>query len=202
MKSVLSTNGDLYFATKSRDSWSEPIRLPWSTNCIDDNGFVIGSIGSKIDLYFESDRADDNGATGSTASRKRHHIYHASYIDPNFSAVELVPGVNGSSLTDEDIQPSVSADQNTMYWTGSRSNAYGIFQAVKVNGVIANIHPVIYPNNYAATFAGKLIFIGEANVADVKGGQVMYLMCGIATSDNGTNPTGVKLQICFTKRKI
>ncbi len=71
-----------------------------------------------------------------------------------------------------------------------------------MNGVFANAHAVIYPNNYVAPFTGKLIFIGEANVADVKGGQVMCLMCGIATSDNGTSPTGVKLQICFTKRKI
>lgn len=202
LKSIPGTNGDLYFTTKSGASWSTPQAVPINTQCIDDNAFIVGNFGGVIDMYFESDRADDAGSTCNTATRKKHHIFHTVYNNQSFSSVELVPGVNGTAITDEDIQPSLSQDQNTMYWTGSRSNAYGIFTATKSNGIFANARPIIYPNNFAPPFVGKLIMIGEANVADVPGGQVMYLMCGIATSENSTSPTGVKLQICFTKRKI
>ncbi|HNA60927.1 MAG TPA: hypothetical protein PLT11_07705, partial [Elusimicrobiota bacterium] len=52
----------------------------------------------------------------------------------------------------------------------------------------------------ASPYRGKLTFMGEANIARVPQGELMYLMCGIAGGDSNGYPINLGLKICQARR--
>jgi hypothetical protein len=197
-----SSDGDLYSSTRTGNTWSVPMALPINpainSACVDDNPFVVGSPNTTMTLYFESNRADDAGTTCRPTSIR--HIYYTTYANGAFSPIQKVPGLNGASAGDDDTQPSFSLDQNTAYWTSIRNNTYGIFTAERQNGSFTNIRPVATTTTNAP-FAGKVVFIGEANVAEFAQGWLMYMMCGVAESESNGQPTNIRLKVCIARKR-
>ena len=196
--------GDIYYTLKTGDTWSTPVAFPSSppinTPCNDDNPFVVGSLTTGGTVYFESNRVD----AAATACGSIRHIYYTEYSPAgggSFSAVQLVPGLNGAGVSDEDVQPFVTPDKSKAYWTAIRSTspAYGVFSADLSGGSYTNVHPVALPT-YAPPFTGKTVLIGEANVAEVPQGWLMYMMCGIAQSESGGQPRDVQLKVCVARK--
>jgi hypothetical protein len=52
----------------------------------------------------------------------------------------------------------------------------------------------------SSPFQGKVTHMGEANVARVPQGELMYLMCGIAEGDSNGYPINLRLKICQARR--
>jgi hypothetical protein len=52
----------------------------------------------------------------------------------------------------------------------------------------------------SAPFTGKLVLVGEANVAEVEEGSIMYMICGIAQSEDGGQPRNIRLNICRARK--
>ena len=149
-------------------------------------------------MYFESNRVDPAGTTCSSIR----HVYSTEYSPAgggSFSAPQLVPGLNGTATGDEDTQPFVAPDKSKAYWTGIRSTAYGIFSADLSSGNYINVHPVALPT-FVPPFTGKTVLIGEANVAEVSHGWLMYMMCGIAQSEISGQPRDVRLRVCVARK--
>lgn len=200
-----STNGtvaSLYFSLKDQSgNWSEPILLPQNilgSQCSNDNPFIVGDMNTGIDLYFESDRSDIN----CTGIQNHKHIYHTFYnpTTDQYSAVTKVAGINGTDPGDDDTQFFISADKKHAYWTAIRitKQLYGIFTADVVNGAFVNARPVVLPNTQAP-FTGKLTFPGEANIVELPQGFLLYMICGMATKEDG-QVKGVNLKICRAKK--
>src|SRR6266702_1522897 len=194
--------GDIYYTLKTGDTWSTPVAFPPSppinTPCNDDNPFVVGSLTTGGTVYFESNRVD----AAATACGSIRHIYYTEYSPAgggSFSPVQLVPGLNGSGVADEDTQPFITPDKSKAYWTGIRSAAYGVFSADLSGGNYINVHPIALPT-FVPPFAGKTVLIGEANVAEVPQGWLMYMMCGIAQSESGGQPRDVQLKVCVARK--
>ena len=113
--------------------------------------------------------------------------------------MKQVPGLNRNGATDEDVQPFFMPDKSKAYWTGIRSAAYGIFSADLVGGSYVNEQAIALAT-LAPPFTGKTVLIGEANVAEVRQGWLMYMMCGIAQSESDGRPRDVHLKV-FVARK-
>ncbi len=192
---------DLFFSSRTSTGWSTPTPLAINTACNDDNAFVVGSLATGLTLYFESDRADDAGTT--CGSKK--HLFVTKYSGGTFGPVTRAPGLNGADANDEDFQPFVSPDERTAYWTAIRTSPpfYGIFTADRAspNDPFGTPRPVLAVTTFAPPFAGRVIFLGEANVAWVPEGQIMTLMCGTARADDDAGkPASSHLDICYTRR--
>ncbi len=198
--------GDIYYSSKQGNTWSASVPMPTNSICEDDNAFVVGSISAGADLYFESNRSDDAG----TACGSQIRIYHSHY-DPVagiFSAVEKVTGLNGpSGAANSDTQIFITQDLSKAYWTALRKtllgdvSLYGIVTADRQsNGSYTNMRLIAYPNNNVAPFAGKLVWIGEANVVEVPQGWLMYMACGIANSDNAGQPDNIHIKLCVARK--
>ena len=188
-----------YSAKNSNGAWSTPQKFDSPVNnpkCSNDNPFIIGSISTGVDIYFDSDRAD----LDCTARGTKKHIYH-SFFNPKlgtYTALEKVAGVNGLAAGDEDYQPFISQDKKHFYWTGTRASAYAIFSADLYGTSFLNTRPVVQPN-YNAPYTGKLVFIGESNIVETSQGYLMYMICGIATNEVGITH-GAELKICRAKK--
>lgn len=184
----------IYYSSKTAAGWSTPAAVPGvNSACDDDNGFVVGDLQSGTTFYFESTRAD-NAATscGST------HRLFRTYFPPSGlpTAIEPVPGLAGG----DDSQPFVSPDQEQIYWTSIRNGQYGVFTAdLQPTGDYGNIRPVL-TGTTSVPYAGRLVLMGEANVARVPQGELMYLMCGISESESGGYPADVRLAVCVARR--
>jgi hypothetical protein len=200
--SVIPPNdGNLYYSTKTNDTWSTALAFPLNSACEDDNAFVVGSMNTEVTIYFESERGNDAGTVCGGPKR----IYKTTFTSANggsFSPVQQVPGLNGTNSGDSDNQIFVTLDQTKAYWTAVRASPslYGVVTADLVNGSFTNMHPLAYPNNYAPPFAGKLVWIGEANVAEVPEGSLLYMMCGVAQGDSGGQPDNVQLKLCRARK--
>jgi hypothetical protein len=201
----ISGKGDLFFSIKTNGVWGPPLSIGAVTGgsqvnsaCSDDNGFIVGSMETGIRLYFESDRADLMG----TSCGGNTHIYYSDFdpITNSFSPVQLVPGINGSGPTDKDFQPFFSKDKSKAYWTVLRSNDYGVYSAdLSPGGTYTNLRSVVRPT-FTSPFVGKLVLVGEANVAEVPEGWLMYMMCGIAQSESSGKATQIELKICVARK--
>ncbi len=198
-----NSSGDMasiyYSAKDSTGNWSIPLMLGGpinNPNCSNDNPFILGSLKTGVDIYFDSDRTDLGCSSKGTAK----HIYHSLYNPTlnSYSPLELVAGINGTTLGDSDYQPFITQDKKHFYWTGVRSTAYAIFTADLVGGSYANVRAVVQPN-YTAPFTGKLVFVGEANIAETPQGSLMYMICGLATNEVGITH-GADLKICRAKK--
>lgn len=195
------TKATLYFRYKQDDgTWTAAQMLPSpvnNPNCSNDNGFVVGSVATGVDIYWESDRTD----LSCTAGGAKKHIYH-SHFNPasnSFSAATLVAGVNGTEPQDEDMQFFMTADKKQVYWTAIRSNFYGLYTAEFVGSAYMNARPVAQGNT-VSPFTGKLTFLGEINVTETSQGWLAYFMCGIATRESGTSH-GAHLSVCRMKKE-
>lgn len=198
---------NMYFSTKNADgTWTAGQLIPapaQSPNCSNDNPFVVGSVATGIDLYFESDRID----LTCTAGNGKRHIYH-SYYDPltqTFSTVDKVAGLNGTESLDEDMQVHITADKKQAYWTATRYSSagvaldYGIYTADRVGNAYMNPRPILRPS-FLPPYTGMLTFPGEANVVELPQGWMIYMICGIAQNESATPSKGATLKVCRMKK--
>lgn len=198
---------NMYFSTKNTDgTWAAGTLIPapaQSPNCSNDNPFVVGSVATGFDLYFESDRID----LACTAGNGKRHIYH-SYFDPvsqTFSPVDKVAGLNGTEALDEDMQVHITSDKKQAFWTATRYTSvgvgvdYGIYTADLVGTAYMNPRPILRPN-FSPPYTGMLIFPGEVNVVELPQGWLIYMICGIAQNESATASKGAVLKICRMKK--
>lgn len=200
----VNSAGDLYYTVKTDGVWSPLLSIsvvPGGSQinsiCDDQNSFVVGSLATGLRLYFESTRSNLSGSACGTLQ----HIYFSDYdpVTNSFSAVQAVPGINSFTSTHSDTQPSFTHDKKHAYWTGVRDAAYGVFTAELVGNAYMNARPIIQPN-FVSPFAGKLSLIGEANIAEFPEGWLLYMMCGIAQSEQNNQPKDIKLKICVARK--
>lgn len=108
----------------------------------------------------------------------------------------LAPGLAGG----DDTQVFVSPDQKEIFFTSVRNGQYGVFTAtLQPGGDFGDIRPVI-TGTTAPPYTGRVVLMGEANVARVPQGELMYLMVGVAESESGGSPTEVRLKIAQARR--
>ncbi|MBK9294110.1 MAG: hypothetical protein IPM57_06630 [Oligoflexia bacterium] len=128
-----------------------------------------------------------------------------TYYDPknggSFSVLKEAPGINSPNPSDSETQFFITPDLKQAYWTAAHSDIYGIVTADLINGTYANMRPVLTPNNFTPPFAGKLIFMGEANITETPQGWVMYLMCAIAHGDKDGKPDDGKIYLCRARKR-
>lgn len=184
----------VYYSSKTAAGWSTPAAVPdVNSACDDDNGFVVGDLQSGTTFYFESTRVD-NAATSCGSAHRLFRTHFPPSGPP--TPIEPVPGLAGG----DDAQPFVSPDQQEIYFTSVRNGFYGVFTADRQgNGDYGNIRPVV-TGTTAPPYSGRLVLMGEANIARVPQGELMYLMCGIAESESGGYPTDVRLAVCVARR--
>jgi hypothetical protein len=197
-----SYDGDIYFSSKdSNGNWTTPVSAPFNSGCVDDNAFIVGNQSTSLSIYFESFRADDAGT--SCGPKKR--LFYTKLSQGVFSPVRLVAGLNANvSLGEEDEQPFVSLDEQHLYWTRHRVGSYGIYMADRVGEAsYTNMRPVALPVQ-VPPIAGKVVFIGEANIANVKQGSLLYMMCGLALNEHNGNifldADNIRLKVCRARR--
>src|SRR5262249_13570590 len=107
----------------------------------------------------------------------------------------LVSGLSTSSSID--TQPSVSPDGTTIYWTSNRNGATGIFAGtLNGNNALKSVHAVA-TISYAANSTGRIVYIGEATIAQSATIQLMYFMCGIAQDSAAKT---VKTSVCVARK--
>ena len=70
---------------------------------------------------------------------------------------------------------------------GMTGDHFKMFTADLSAGSYINVRPVAVPT-FVPSFTGKTVIIGEANVAEVPQGRLMYMMCGIAQSQEEISP--------------
>jgi hypothetical protein len=190
-------------ATKAGNAWTQRGAIPAPINspagCLDDNGFIVGSLSAGATLYFESTRAALNGST----CGKDRHLYSANYQGGAWSGVKAVAGVNSNAAGDNDMQPYLSEDQARIYWQGSRPSQgkYGLFTADWNGREYANARMIIGIRTFTAPWANKVVRIGEPNVVVLPQGSVMYFMCGIALGDTSRGaPDNIQYRVCFARK--
>lgn len=190
-------------ATRAGGSWSDAGALPppinSSAGCLDDNGYIVGTLAGGATLYFESTRRKLDGSS----CGKERHLYFASYRDGAWSGVQEVAGVNSTGKGDSDMQPFLSEDLSRIYWLGSRPSQgkYGLFAADGNGRSFANARMVVGIRTFTKPWAGKVVRIGEPNVAVLPQGMVMYFMCGIAEGDTWRGePDNIQYRVCFARK--
>ncbi|MBL0349785.1 MAG: hypothetical protein IPP68_05355 [Elusimicrobia bacterium] len=185
----------IFFSSRTADGWSVPAAVPGiNSGCDDDNGFVVGDLLHGATFYFESSRVD----TAASSCGSLHRICRTYFPPAGVNTpIQFLPGLGTAN---DDTQISVSPDQKEIYWTSVRAGKYGVFTAdLQPNGTYGNIRPVV-TGVTTPPFQGKVTLMGEANVARVPQGELMYLMCGIAGGDSGGHPVNIRLKICQARR--
>ena len=190
-------------AARSNNAWTDMGALPAPINssagCLDDNGFVVGSLSGGAQLFFESTRRSLNGS----ACGKDRHLHSATYRNGAWSEVQEVIGVNSTGSGDSDMQPFVSEDKAKIYWLGSRPSQgkYGLFAADWNGRGYGNARMIIGIRTFTKPWAGKVVRIGEPNVVVLPQGSVMYFMCGIAMGDTWRGaPDNIQYRVCFARK--
>jgi hypothetical protein len=198
---VFETTGraHLMWSKHRAGGWDPPAPAPFnSAACNDDNAKVVGDLATGLTFYFESTRGDLAG-TGATCGARR--IYAVSYALGVFGAVVPVPGIVPG---DDDSQPSLSPDGQTLYWTSVRSTGYGVWAATRqADGSFGAPRMVAEPTTFG-TFAGHVVFIGEASEVDLPEGSLLYMMCGVALDTHGGmtfhDADYIQLEPCVARR--
>lgn len=184
----------LYHSSKTVTGWSLPAEVPGvNSACDDDNGFPIGDLQRGTTFYFESTRVD----TAASACGSQHRLFRA-YFPPGapHTGIELVPGLAGG----DDTQIFVSPDQKEIYFTSVRNGQYGVFTAtLQPGGDYGDIRPVV-TGTTAPPYTGRVVLMGEANVARVPQGELMYLMVGVTETESGGHPMEIRLKIAQARR--
>lgn len=190
--------GTLHYSSLSGDAWSVASALPTTPAvntpnpaCTNDNGFIVGTLSGGLTLYFESNRGDLAGTTCRADGKNR--LYFTNYTTATgFSAPQLVPGLDGGLANEDDVQISITPDKQTVFFTRAHSTAYGVFTADWNGSIFTNVRQIISPN-FAAPFTSKLVMVGEANLANTPSGKILYMMCGIASSEVGRHAPATKV---------
>jgi hypothetical protein len=193
----------LHYSVLSGGSWATPVAFPTSPaintpdpSCTNDNGFIVGSFSAGFTLYFESSR-DDLAGTSCRADGKR-RLYFATYNSVSgYSPPQEVPGLDGNLTNEDDTQISVSLDKTQVYFTRVTDTVYGVFTATWNGSAYANVRQIVTPN-FFSPFTGKLVLIGEANVATTPQGSLLYMMCGIGQDEALAHDPAIRA--CFAKK--
>ncbi len=192
----------LYSSQLVGGAWSAATELPINAeSCNNDNAKLVGELATGVTIYFESTRGDDAGI-GTTCGNRT--LYYSSYANGAFTPVAQVPGI--AEPTSDDSQPWLSADLDTLYFTGVRDGAYGVFVATRASpgDSFSNIHPVVQPTTVPSNYAGNDVFIGEASIVARPQGELLYLMCAIASNTHDGNTYGnaddITLVPCVARR--
>jgi hypothetical protein len=193
----------MQLATRSGNAWSRrgplPAPINSSAGCLDDNGFIVGSLSSGATLYFESTRSTLNGSR----CGKDRHLHFATYQNGAWSDVQAVSGANSTSAGDNDQQPFLSEDRSRIYWLASRlaQGKYGIFTAEGNGRSFSNARMIIGISTFKAPWANKVVRLGEPNVVMLPQGLAMYFMCGIALGDTKRGePDNIQYKVCFARK--
>ena len=190
--------GTLYYSSLSGGVWSAASVLPTTPAvntpnpaCTNDNGFIVGTLSGGLTLYFESSRDDLAGTTCRADGKNR--LYFTNYTTATgFTAPQLVPGLDGGLPNEDDTQISLTPDKQTVFFTRAHSTAYGVFTADWNGTTFTNVRQIISPN-FVAPFTSKLAMVGEANLATTSSGKILYMMCGIASSEAGGHAPATKV---------
>ncbi len=192
----------LYYSELTAGSWSAATELPINAeSCNNDNAKLVGELATSVTIVFESTRGDDAGVGATCGNRT---LYYSTYASGAFTPVAKVPGI--AEATSDDSQPWISADLDTLYFTSTRDAEYGVFTATRASpsDPFANIHPVVQPTTTSSNFAGNDVFIGEASVVVRPVGELLYMMCAIASNTHGGNTYGnaddITLVPCVARR--
>jgi hypothetical protein len=195
-------DGDIYYSIKNiSGNWEAPIPLPINSGCVDDNAFIVGSLSTEVSIYFESYRADDAG----TACGPQKRLFYSKYKNGSFSSVKLIEGLNADVTQGEnDEQPFVTLGEQHLYWSRHRVGSYGIYMADRTaEATYANMRPVALPVQMPP-ISNKVVFIGEANIANVQQGSLLYMMCGLALNENNGNvfldADNIRLKVCRARK--
>lgn len=186
---------ELALSKKINGTWTVPVSLPFNTPCRDDNPFIVGTQSDYV-LYFESDRVDEAG----TKCGGKRRIFQTIYTEGKFLPPALTPGL--STVKDgEDTQPSVSPNGKEMYWTSIRNSTWGIYAGDRSlkTGEITNVRSLALLN-LTPPFLGKMVLIGEANVAEFGDKYLMYFMCAVADAEKDGKPTSAPLKVCVMRK--
>ena len=150
-------------------------------------------------MYFEPNRGD---AAGSGATCGQRTLYTATFADGAFSAVAPMPGV--ATASSDDSQPFVTADRSQLYFSSVRAGGYGVYAAtLDATGSASAIHEVV-PAVTTGSVVDQLVLIGEASVVDVGDSEIVYMMCGVARDEHGSDTyhdaDAIQLQPCSATR--
>ncbi len=169
-------HSQLYYAQKANGTWSAPAKLAFNSTCNDDNAKISGELASSVTIYFESNRGNDAG-TGATCGQRT--LYTTTYTAATnaFSPVAKVPGI--AIADSDDTQPFVARD-GTLLWSGVRGT-YAVFAATKAGSTFGNIHAIATPTA-TAPVVGKVVLLGEPSIVEQPEGQLLYMMCGVASN--------------------
>jgi hypothetical protein len=171
-----SGRSQLFYSQRTGTTWSAPDHLAFnSASCHDDNAKIVGDLATSVTIYFESDRGNDAG-TGTTCGQRT--IYTTTYSAGTFSPVTRVPGI--ATADSDDTQPFPTA--NGLVWTSGRSvGGYGVFVATKQGGTYTSTHPIAKPTQ-TGSFVNNVVLLGEASIVEQPEGDLLYMMCGLATN--------------------
>ncbi len=170
-------HSQLYYSQKANSVWSVPAHLAFNSTCNDDNAKIVGELASSVTIYFESNRGDDAGTSGTCGQRT---LYMTTYTAATnaFSPVAKVPGI--AVAQSDDTQPFLTHDGSTLIWSGVRG-IYAVYAATKSGTTFGNIHPIATPTA-TAPVVGKVVLLGEPSIVEVAEGELLYMMCGVASN--------------------
>jgi Tol biopolymer transport system component len=185
---------DIYIA--QRASLSDPftgltplagVNSPSGPGGVEDYDPTISADGKT--LIFSSNRKPSEGF----------HLYVATRSSTlaAFSTPAPLMGVAAPTVTANDVQPSLTADGQELWFTSDRNGTYKLFHASLVNGAFANAMPAQELNSSAdeatATLTGDrlTIYFSSARTGSTGGSDDIWTAHRSSTSDGFGTPTPV-----------
>ncbi|HEY0252975.1 MAG TPA: hypothetical protein VGC41_15675, partial [Kofleriaceae bacterium] len=194
-----SGHSQLYYSQKANGAWSTPAHLAFNSTCNDDNAKIVGELASSVTIYFESNRGNDAGTGGTCGQRTLYMTTYTAATD-SFSPVAKVPGI--AIAQSDDTQPFLSHDGTTLIWSGVRGT-YAVYAATKSGATFGNIHAIATPTA-TAPVVGKVVLLGEPSIVDVPEGELLYMMCGVASNVGNAmtyhDADHIQLEPCVARR--
>ncbi|MFT3697758.1 MAG: hypothetical protein QM831_31755 [Kofleriaceae bacterium] len=171
-----SGHSQLFYSQKASGAWSAPAAA-FTSACNDDNAKIVGELASSVTIYFESNRGSDDG-TNTTCGQRTLYTTTYSAATGMFSPVAKVPGI--AIAGSDDTQPFLTHDGTTLIWSGVRGT-YAVYSATKSGATFGNIHAIATPTA-TAPVVGKVVLLGEPSIVTVPEGELLYMMCGVASN--------------------
>jgi hypothetical protein len=170
-----SNGGDIYLTKKVAGVWSPAQKLgpPISTACVDDNA-ALSRDGTR--LYFDSNRADDLGATCKPTSSIETRTFYVSTLDGGtWSAPVPLRGAPNGGLFHWQVYPR---DDPRIYWLGHYPDCAAdicVYRAdLDADGGYGDAHVVAQPTPGATANDGEVDAIGEVSIT--RDGHWMYFV--------------------------
>ena len=195
----------LYYSELTAGSWSAATELPINAESCNntDNAKLVGELATSVTLVFESTRGDDAGVGATCGNRT---LYYSTYASGAFHAGR--EGTGRSPRRRAMIRNRGSPPISTPCTSRARATPSTACspRRARVPAIrFANIHPVVQPTTTSSNFAGNdVVFIGEASVVVRPEGELLYMMCAIASNTHGGNTYGnaddITLVPCVARR--